>query len=130
MEVNAVQDASKKKEFLESYLKISEEIEALREELKDWTELAVGEPKEAFYTANIISKKQEIAELESKSLNAKIGILQATDNIEDKRVRNILRRHYIHGQSIKQISKVTYYSERHVKRLHKKGLENIKVVTP
>lgn len=130
MEVNAVQDASKKKEFLESYLKIMEAVSNLKEELKDWQELAVGKPKEAFYTANIISKKQEIAELESKALNAKIGILQATDNIEDKRVRNILRRHYIHGQSIKQISKVTYYSERYVKRLHKKGVEVINLTTP
>ncbi|MBE6729693.1 MAG: hypothetical protein E7568_05625 [Ruminococcaceae bacterium] len=125
-----MQDTKVKKEFLESYLKIMEAVSDLKEELKDWQELAVGKPKESFYTANIISKQREIVKLEDKAVTAKISILKATDEIEDKRIRNVLRRHYIHGQSIKQISKVTYYSERYVKRLHKKGVEVINLTTP
>lgn len=125
MDKVVIQDKEVKKDFLESYLKIMEAVSDLKEELKDWQELAVAKPKESFYTANIISKQREIAKLEDKALNIKISILKATDEIEDKRIRNILRRHYINGQSIAEIARIEHYSLRHVKRLHKSGLEVI-----
>ena len=120
-------DFNEKKEFLESYRKTIEEVQLLEEELKDWQELSECNPVEGLYVANIVLKKREIAECENKSLDIKIRILQATDKIEDKRIRNILRRHYIHGQSISKIAKVMYYSDRYVKRLHKKGIEILSI---
>lgn len=122
-------DWEKKKEFLESYLLAMEVISTLKEDLKDWQELSTDKPTEGLYAANIVLKKQEIMEREDKALQIKIKILEATDLIADKRIRNILRRHYIHGQSIKKIAKVMYYSERYVKRLHKKGIEILSIET-
>ena len=122
-----IKDWEKKKEFLESYLTIMEAVSALKEDLKDWQELSADKPVEGLYAANIVLKKQEIMEYEDKALKIKIKILEVTDLIADKRIRNILRRHYIHGQSIKKIAKVMYYSERYVKRLHKKGIEILSI---
>ncbi len=124
-----IKDWEKKKEFLESYLTTMEAVSALKEDLKDWQELSTDKPAEGLYAANIVLKKQEIAEHEDKALKIKIKILEVTDLIADKRIRNILRRHYIHGQSIKKIAKVMYYSERYVKRLHKKGIEILSIET-
>lgn len=118
-----IKDFKEKKEFLESYLVAVEAAAALKEELKDWQELSTAHPTEGLYAANITLKKAEIMSREDEALAIKIKILEAIDRIADKRIRNILRRHYIHGQSIKKIAKVMYYSERYVKRLHKKGLE-------
>lgn len=120
-------DYAEKKEFLESYLIAVEAAAALKEELKDWQELSAAHPTEGLYAANIVLKKAEIMACEDKALELKIRILEATDRIADKRIRNILRRHYIHGQSIKKIAKVMYYSERYVKRLHKKGIETLSI---
>lgn len=128
MKKAVVYDTSEKKGFLESYLKIMGAAYSLEEELRDWTELAEGDPVEGLYTANIVLKKQEVEKLKNEALAVKMKILEATDLIEDKRIRNILRRHYIHGQSIKKIAKVMYYSERYVKRLHKKGVELIEII--
>lgn len=122
-----IKDSKEKKEFLESYLVAVEAANALREELKDWQELSTAHPKEGLYAANITLKKAEIMSREDEALAIKIKILEATDCIADKRIRNILRRHYIHGQSIKKIAKVMYYSERYVKRLHKKGIEILSI---
>ena len=120
-------DWEKKKEFLESYLIAVEAATVLKEELKDWQELSEAHPAEGLYAANIVLKKAEILSSEDEALAIKIKNLKATDGIADKRIRNILRRHYIHGQSIKKIAKVMYYSERYVKRLHKKGIEILSI---
>ena len=127
MAETVTKDFKEKKEFLESYRRITAEAELLREELKDWQELSTAHPKEGLYAANIVLKRAEVLSREDDALEVKIKILEATDRIADKRIRNILRRHYIHGQSIKKIAKVMYYSERYVKRLHKKGIETLSI---
>lgn len=127
MAETVTKDFKEKKEFLESYRRITAEAESLREELRDWQELSTAHPTEGLYAANIVLKRAEVFSREDDALEVKIKILEATNSIADKRIRNILRRHYIHGQSIKKIAKVMYYSERYVKRLHKKGVEMLSI---
>ena len=120
-----IQGLKEKKEAMEEFLKLSAELRDVEEELKDWKELAENEPVDAFYTGNIILKKEEMNQLKNEVLRCRAVILSAINNIADKRIRVILRRRYINGQNVVDIARSMHYSLRHVKRLHRKGLEII-----
>ncbi len=122
-----IQGLKEKKEAMEKFLKLSAELRDVEEELKDWKELAENEPVDAFYTGNIILKKEEMNQLKNEVLRCRAVILSAINNIADKRIRVILRRRYINGQNIIDISRCTHYSLRHVKRLHRRGLEIVSI---
>lgn len=122
-----MKDFKEKKEFLNSYADLLVSLEELREELKDWEELSVSKAKEGFYVENIIAKNDEITEAKLLVEERRILILSTIGAVDDKRVCAVLRRRYILGQNMTEISKKLHYSLRHVKRLHKRGIEEIKL---
>lgn len=122
-----VKDWEKKKEFLESYLKTLEMISHLEEELKDWQELSTAKPAEGLYAANIVLKKQEIEQLETKAEEIRVKILKAINTVGDVRCRRVMRYKYIWGYTYSEIAEKLYYSVVHVKRLNKQGIQCIKI---
>lgn len=122
-----IKDYKEKKEFLYSYAVLLITLEELKEELKDWEELSVSDAKEGFYVENIVAKKDEIEATKHLIEAQRILVISAISEIDDKRICSVLRRRYILGQTMAEISKKLHYSLRHVKRLHKRGLEVIKL---
>jgi DNA-directed RNA polymerase specialized sigma24 family protein len=122
-----IKDYKEKKEFLNSYVDVLITLEELKEELKDWEELSISKPKEGFYIENIIAKKDDIKNTQKLAEEKRILILSAIGETKDKRIRSVLRRRYILRQNMTEISEKIHYSLRHVKRLHKLGLEEIKL---
>ncbi len=122
-----IKDYKEKKEFLNSYVDVLITLEELKEELKDWEELSISKPKEGFYIENIIAKKDDIKNTQKLAEEKRILILSAIGATKDKRIRSVLRRRYILRQNMTEISEKIHYSLRHVKRLHKLGLEEIKL---
>ena len=122
-----IKDYKEKKDFLNSYAELLITLVELKDELKDWEELSVSKAKEGFYVENIIAKKDEIKEVEALVEKRRVLILSTISELSDKRVCTVLRRRYILGQNMACISKKLHYSLRHVKRFHKRGIEEIKL---
>lgn len=54
-------------------------------------------------------------------------VMQAILTVKDIKQRKVLRELYIHCRSVPEAAERLHYSERHVKRLHKAGLDNIRI---
>lgn len=54
-------------------------------------------------------------------------VMQAILTVKDINQRKVLRELYIHCRSVSEAAERLHYSERHVKRLHKAGLDNIRI---
>lgn len=74
----------------------------------------------ALLDACIADKERQIADLQRE-------ILQAVLTVKDIPQRKVLRELYINCRTIPEAAEVLHYSERHVKRLHAAGVDNIRI---
>lgn len=74
----------------------------------------------ALLDACIAQKERQIAALQKE-------VLQAILTVKDIPQRKVLRELYINCRSVTEAADVLHYSERHVKRLHAAGVDNIRI---
>lgn len=98
-------DASEKEMFLKKYRLNKYEIELLNEmEQNDY----------------VSKRKKEIKQQQNK-------IEKIINSIPDSLERMLLQRKYYLGETYEVISEKMHYSIAHIKRLHKKAIENLKM---
>lgn len=144
MEENDFQIMKTKKQFLQRYnktLKLIERLEAKLLALDDRL-TSVGSPSisdlprcsSGKTSSDLILDKIELQDrinrLILKAKEQKGEIIEAIDELDDRRVAEVLESIYIDGLDMYDISDQTGYSVRHVYRLYIQGLNNIELPQP
>ena len=129
-----------KKKFLWSYrdslrrmARIESEIEELRA-MKMGASAGGRGPGRKGWTDDLSSFAARLDELErdteeelGKAMRAYERVIEAIESVEDEREQDVLFYKYIKGMSLWEISEKTSYSDRHVRRLHKKALSDLRI---
>lgn len=129
-----------KKKFLWSYrdslrrmARIESEIEELRA-MKMGASAGGSGPGRKGWTDDLSSFAARLDELErdkeeelGKAMRAHGQVMAAIKSVEDEREQDVLFYKYIKGMSLWEISEKTSYSDRHVRRLHKKALIDLRI---
>lgn len=129
-----------KKKFLWGYrdslrrmARIESEIEELRA-MKMSASAGGSGPGRKGWTDDLSSFAARLDELErdkeeelGKAMQAYERVIEAIESVEDEREQDVLFYKYIKGMSLWEISEKTSYSDRHVRRLHKKALSDLRI---
>lgn len=141
MEENDFQMIKTKKHFLQRYNKTLKLIERLKAKLLalDDRLTSVGSPSisdlprcsSGKTSSDLILDKIELRDrinrLMLKAQEQKREIIEAIDELDDRRVAEVMESIYIEGLDMYDISDHTGYSIRHVYRLYIQGLDEIEV---
>ena len=136
----ATEEDQAKKQWLNRYKLIGEEIKRLEEEKQRWFEIATkrnqvitgmphgnnGENKSQIALDKIWEIEVEIDKKIDQQINARKEIERAIVSIPDEVQRIIMLHHYIDAMTFQETAEEMHYSERHVLRLYKDALHNIR----
>lgn len=132
---------TEKKKFLNQFYWVTKELEELEEKLKRLT-IKIQEVKVSDFSLSpkggpstdmidLLSQKEKYQNLLAKKIvkieNIRLQIETALDNLEDSRLRLILKYKYLQNYSYKEIASKLNKSERHIRRLHDIAIRIIEI---
>ena len=131
--------SQEKKEFLSRYREILEEEKDIREEISYWESKAQkvtaswsevpsggkGSDKVQTGAIKIAELKESLMDKINQLAAVRIEIERAISTVQDDTQRRLLRRKYINGLTLYQISVEMHYSYVHTCRIHGYALSNI-----
>lgn len=130
-----------KKEFLNQYRRLDQEIRLELEELAKWKALSCKITPTYSHTkssGNVRDRVQDAydkIERLSEQINSDIdqmvelrdAIVQCIEQIEEYSLRALLKYHYINQMSLDEIAEKMNYCYRQVTRLHRKALQQLQI---
>lgn len=130
-----------KKIFLQRYSDLTKEVERLTEELNRWKDLATqitlfysGMPHGANQVDKIQGTVEKILDTEEllqgkieQLLKTKREIEQSIDELEDIKLRYLMKYRYINGNTLERIAEKMGYSYQWIYKLYKEALEKIEI---
>ena len=131
--------SQEKKEFLSRYLEIMAEEKDIREEIAYWESKAQkvtsswsavpsggkGSDKVQMGAIKIAELRESLIDKINHLVAVRIEIERAIGTVQDDTQRRLLRRKYINGLTLEQISVEMHYSYVHTCRIHGYALSNI-----
>lgn len=131
--------SQEKKEFLSRYLEILAEEKDIREEIAYWESKAQkvtsswsavpsggeGSDKVQMGAIKIAELRESLIDKINHLVAVRIEIERAIGTVQDDTQRRLLRRKYINGLTLEQISVEMHYSYVHTCRIHGYALSNI-----
>lgn len=126
--------AKKKKRYLNQYLELLEELEREREHMLFWYEKAraikIQDLTQIRESSSKFSPSDKYLDLENDIKNRiemserkRLEIQDAIACLKDPVCRRVLLHRYIDGMAFSQIAKQMNYSEQHIYRLHQRALK-------
>ena len=130
-----------KKEFLNQYRRLDEEIRLELEELAKWKALSCkitptnSHTKSSGNVRDRIQDAYDKIERLSEQINRDVdqmvelreAIVQCIEQIEEYSLRALLKYHYINQMSLDEIAEKMNYCYRQVTRLHRKALQQLQI---
>lgn len=130
--------AEEKKKWLNRVKRAVDDLMDLQESKREAMEQATSTT--AIYSAAVVASTKNPHKFDAASLidacieqksrqieTLQSEVMQAILTVEDINQRKALRELYIHCRTVPEAAERLHYSERHVKRLHKAGLDNIRI---
>lgn len=126
------------KEFLEQASILDRQIETKLQRLKSLEDLATrtttiltdmpkdhGSHGRADVLAMLADSELEVDRLIDKLVDVKKHIMCVLDKVEDERIRTVLERRYLHGETWSTIALAVGRQKRTLYRIHSDGLEKV-----
>ena len=71
--------------------------------------------------------ERELAESVRGWMRARRAVEEAVGEVEDPKLREVLERRYLQGESLRCVAEAMHYSERHVARMHRRALDALRI---
>lgn len=126
-----------KKKYLENFITLDAQIDALIKEKEKWYKRAlILKNEDAVFATDVDSCKfalnkvmqieKEITQSIDKLVDMRSEITDALEKIDDFILKQIIYYKYIKGMSFEKIGEEIGYCTKQISRLHKKAIESIK----